>query len=216
MKDWTDGEIFRTITSGVDKGGKALFPVMPYLNYGKMDKEDIYDIIAYIRTLQPIENVTPLSHSDFPMNFIINTIPSKPQFVKRPEKMDVINYGSYLVNAAACMDCHTQVDNGQIIPDLAFSGGRTFEAPVGMIRSANITPDVNTGIGSWTEEAFVQRFKMYTDSALRAKIIPSEFSTIMPWTMYGGMDSTDLKSIYAYLMSLKPIENNVEHFTARQ
>jgi len=213
LRNWTDGEIFRTITTGVDKNGKALFPVMPYLNYGKMDKEDIYDIIAYIRTLQPIENTIPQSHPDFPMNFIINTIPAKAQFVKKPEKIDVINYGAYLVNAAACMDCHTQVDKGQIIPDLAFSGGRIFETPFGVIRSANITPDFNTGIGAWTEDGFIQHFKMYTDPTKIAGINPKEFNTIMPWTMYGEMDSTDLKSVYAYLMTLKPIENKVEHFT---
>ncbi|HMV91786.1 MAG TPA: cytochrome C, partial [Cyclobacteriaceae bacterium] len=54
--NWTDGELFRAITTGVSKDGHALFPVMPYLNFGKMDKEDIYSIIAYIRTLKPIEN----------------------------------------------------------------------------------------------------------------------------------------------------------------
>lgn len=51
LRGWTDGEIFRAITAGVNKEGEALFPVMPYRNYSKMDKEDIYDIIAYLRTL---------------------------------------------------------------------------------------------------------------------------------------------------------------------
>ncbi len=41
LKNWTDGEIFRAITTGVDNLGNALFPVMAYANYGKMDKEDI-------------------------------------------------------------------------------------------------------------------------------------------------------------------------------
>ena len=213
LKDWTDGEIFRTITTGVDREGKALFPVMPYLSYGKMDKEDIYDIIAYLRSIPSIENKTPISKADFPMNFIINTLPAKSNLTKRPEKTDTISYGAYLVNAAACMDCHTQVSNGQIIQDLAFSGGREFAIPHGTSRSANITPDTNTGIGSWTEDAFVQRFKAYTDPAILANIDPAEFNSIMPWTMFGGMDSTDLKSIYAYLMTLKPIENRVERFT---
>jgi len=50
---------------------------MPYPNYGRMDKEDIYSMIAYIRSLAPIENEVPESKPDFPMNFIINTIPVK-------------------------------------------------------------------------------------------------------------------------------------------
>ena len=42
LKDWSDAELFRAITAGVSKDGSPLFPVMPYLFYGKMDKEDIY------------------------------------------------------------------------------------------------------------------------------------------------------------------------------
>ena len=55
---------------------------MPYLNYGKMDREDIYDIIAYIRSISPIESTIPESVSDFPMSLIINTLPAKSQSSK--------------------------------------------------------------------------------------------------------------------------------------
>ena len=71
---YSDGELFRVISSGVNREGKALFPIMPYLNYGQMDEEDIRSIIAYIRTLIPVRNQVPESASDFPMNFIINLI----------------------------------------------------------------------------------------------------------------------------------------------
>jgi len=60
---------------------------------------------------------------------------------------------------------HTQVDKGQIIEKLAFGGGREFQFPDGsVVRSANISPD-NSGIGQWTEEQFVLRFKMFSDSS---------------------------------------------------
>lgn len=72
LSEWTDGEIFRAITSGVNKHGKALFPVMPYGSYGKMDKEDVYDIIAYLRTLSPLEDKVAESKADFPMSLIVN------------------------------------------------------------------------------------------------------------------------------------------------
>lgn len=152
LADWTDGEIFRAITTGVSKYGDALFPVMPYASYGKMDEEDIYDIIAYLRSLEPIENKIPHSEADFPMNFIKNTIPKNPIFTERPDPNDKERYGGYLVNAAGCIDCHTQVKNGQLISELAFSGGREFSMPAGVVRSSNITPDAETGIGSWDEE----------------------------------------------------------------
>jgi len=214
IKDWTDGEIFRAITTGVDKDGHALFPVMPYHYYGKMDKEDIYDIIAYIRTLAPIENKTPDHAIDFPMNFIINTIPTKASLVQKPPKSDTLKYGAYMVNAAACMECHTQVNKGQIIPSLAFSGGRLFEMPNGKAYSANITPDKATGIGNWTADQFVTRFKTYADPANVAKLSASDVNTIMPWTMFAGMDTSDLRSIYTYLQTVKPIKNEVVHFVA--
>jgi cytochrome c2 len=216
IKNWTDGEIFRAITTGVDKDGNALFPVMPYHYYGKMDKEDIYDIIAYIRTLAPIENKTPDHSIDFPMNFIINTIPVKASLVQKPPKSDTLKYGAYLVNAAACMECHTQVDKGQVIPSLAFSGGRLFEMPNGKVYSANITSDKTTGIGSWTADQFVTRFKTYADPANVTQISKSDVNTIMPWTMFAGMDTSDLRSIYAYLQTVKPIKNEVVHFVANK
>ncbi|HYE56562.1 MAG TPA: cytochrome C, partial [Chitinophagaceae bacterium] len=46
--NWTDGEIFRAITTGVRKNGKPIFPVMPHHNYGKLDAEDIKSVIAYL------------------------------------------------------------------------------------------------------------------------------------------------------------------------
>lgn len=212
LKDWTDGEIFRAITTGVSKDGKALFPVMPYTSYRKMDKEDVMDIIAYLRQLPAIENKIPEASTDFPMNFILNTIPVEPDFTSRPLASDPTKYGAYLVNMAACMECHTQVEKGQPIPELAFAGGREFPMPTGSLHSANITPDLETGIGNWTETQFVSRFKVFADTAKLTKVKPAEMNTIMPWGMYAGMDTTDLKAIYAYLKSIKPIKNTVVKF----
>lgn len=216
LKDWTDGEIFRAVTTGVDKFGNALFPVMPYHYYGRMDKEDVYDIIAYLRTLAPIENKTPDHQIDFPMNFIVNTIPVKAELVQKPSRSDTLKYGAYLVNQAACMECHTQVKKGQVIPELAFSGGRVFKMPNGEVHSANITPDKETGIGNWTAETFVARFKLYNDPSTLPKLDPGQVNTIMPWGMFAGMDTSDLRSIYAYLRTIKPMKNQVSHFVAME
>jgi cytochrome c2 len=213
---YTDGELFRLITSGVTKEGRAMFPLMPYPYYGRMDKEDIYSIIAYVRSIPAIENPVPDSEPDFPMNFIINTIPQKPVHQTKPEKTDLLAYGAYMTNAAGCAECHTQIDKGQIIPDLIFGGGRNFNFPDGsVVSSANITPDKETGIGSWTEEMFIQRFKAYADSTYSPPTVaPGEFNSIMPWTMYGKMNEEDLAAIYAYLRTVKPINNTVVKFTA--
>ena len=212
---YTDGELFRIITTGVNKDGKAIFPVMPYHNYGKMDEEDIKSIIAYIRTLKPIKNEIPESSSDFPMSIIINTIPEKAALTKRPPATDVVNYGGYLVNAAACKDCHTKFEKGKFIAGTEFGGGREFPYPDGSkVTSANITSDAATGIGNWTEQYFLDYFHSHSDSAtLARKMKPGEINTIMPWTMYGKMKDEDLKAIYAYLRTVKPISNKVEKFS---
>jgi hypothetical protein len=146
------------------------------------------------------------------MNFILNTIPVKAEFVQRPPKSDTLKYGAYLTNATACMECHTQVDKGQIISKLAFGGGRVFEMPNGKVSSANITPDPGTGIGGWTAEQFVARFKAYSVPGNIPKMAAGQVNTIMPWVMYSGMDTSDLRSIFAYLQTVKPIKNQVVHF----
>jgi hypothetical protein len=189
---------------------------MPYLYYGKMDPEDIYSIIAYVRTLEPIEYAVEKSKHDFPYNFIVNTIPQKAEPQKRPDKSDKLSYGAYLTNAAGCVECHTQVEKGQIIKELSFSGGREFSLPDGsIVRSSNLTTETETGIGAWTEELFIQKFKMYTDSTYASDpIMPGDFNTWMPWTMYAGMDREDLAAIFAYLKTVPPINNKVAKFTS--
>jgi mono/diheme cytochrome c family protein len=211
---YTDGELMRVITTGVNKEGKAMFPVMPYHYYGRMDEEDIKSIIAYLRTLKPIKNEVPESASDFPMNFIINSIPEKASFIKKPSPTDVVNYGGYIVNAAACMECHTQFKKGELIPGTEFGGGREFPFPDGsLVRSGNITPDKATGIGNWSEKQFIDLFHSRSDSAtLATSLNPGDANTIMPWTMYGKMDDKDLAAIYAYLRTVQPINNSVEKF----
>lgn len=212
---YTDGELFRVITSGVTKEGRAMFPLMPYPYYGKMDPEDIYSIIAYLRSLPPIENAVPESTADFPMNFILNTIPQPPSFTKKPSPSDEIAYGGYLVNASGCVECHTQVDKGRIIAGLEFAGGREFQFPDGsVVRSSNITPHASTGIGSWTRENFLARFKQYADSTyLERSVQPGEFNSIMPWTMYAQMTEQDLAAIYTYLKTVPAIDNSITVWT---
>ena len=103
LGSWSDGEVYRAITTGVSRDGHALFPVMPYEKFATMDPEDIKDIIAYLRTLKPIENDVPASESDFPMSFIINTIPAKGEGGQRPAPSDRIAYGRYIATFASLL-----------------------------------------------------------------------------------------------------------------
>jgi hypothetical protein len=94
-----------------------------------------------------------------------------------------------------------------------FAGGFEFLETGYRTRSANITPDANTGIGSWTEQQFIDKFKAFetpSNSVLgeheRAQ------NTVMPITAYAGMTREDLSAIYAYLRTVPPVTNRVEKF----
>ena len=212
LKDWTDGELFRAITTGERKNGHAIFPLMPWPYYSRMNREDIYSVIVYIRTLQPITADYPESQLDFPLNIIVHTMPQKASLGEIPSQSDTLKYGAYVINAAGCVECHTQVDKGAIIHGMEFAGGRPFAMSGNVVRSANITTDKSTGIGNWTEAAFVARFKAYGDISKVAKLAKGENQTIMPWYDYAGMTETDLRAIYTYLRTVKPISNKVEKF----
>jgi hypothetical protein len=217
LKDWSDGELFRAITTGVSRDGRALFPIMPYPNFGQADKEDIYSVIAYIRSLEPIEYDVPASKTEFPMNFIINTIPKEASFTQKPDRKDMLAYGKYLFTSASCGDCHTMRVNGDLVEGMYLAGGQEFPFPdKTVVRSANITQDKETGIGAWSEEDFLNRFRTYQDSSfVPSPVNDGEYKTIMPWLFYSKMDEQDLKAIYTYLKTVPAISHKVVKFEKR-
>ncbi len=214
---WTDGELIRAITTGISKDGTALFPLMPYLDFNNLTREDLYSIVAYIRTLKSIENNVPERKLDFPMNMIVKTIPLHSYTpASDPSLSDTVAYGKYVTTIAGCADCHTMKDKGQPVPGMEFAGGMPFNLPWGTVRSANITPDKETGIGSWTKEQFISFFKSFaSDSSHSIPVNGKEFNTIMPVTDYAGMTEQDLGAIYAYLRTLTPVHNRVNKYTPK-
>lgn len=211
--DWTDGELFRLITTGVKRDGEPIFPVMPYHNFGQLDREDIEAVIAYLRTLERVESNHPQSEVDFPFNFILRTIPKEAELTKKPPKTDRVAYGKYMFTAAACAECHTKFEKGKFVGPIG-GGGREFQFPDGSwLRSPNLTPH-ETGIKNLSREEFIRLFKKYEDSAyVLPDVKPGEFQTMMPWVMYAGMEENDLSAIYDYLRTLEPYENSVVRFT---
>ncbi len=211
--DWTDGELFRLITSGVKRDGEPIFPIMPYPNFGKMDAEDIKSVIAFLRTLDPVVANHPPSKADFPVNLIMRTLPQKADHQPLPPKSDELAYGLYMVNASACGECHTKYEKGAFTGEF-LAGGREFIFPDGtVVRSANLTFH-ETGLAGWTREMFINQFHMYADTAFIPKpVAPGDFQTPMPWITYAGMTEQDLSAIYTYLKSLDPIDNFVDKHT---
>ena len=139
--------------------------------------------------MTPIENEVPNSEIAFPMNLIMRTLP-KPYLPKqRPAANDTLAQGKYLTTIAGCHFCHTPVgDKNQPLPGMDFAGGMDFLLPNGRtVRTPNITPHQDAGIGAWDRDYFVGRFKEYADSTeSHIPVPPDGENTVMPWLQYAG------------------------------
>ena len=209
---WTDDEIARAITRGISKNGDTLFPLMPYPHYNGMSKEDVYSIIAYIRTLKPNSNKVPERKLMIPMAMAYPPLQSaSPDKNSKPDVSDMVKYGAYMMNSAACMDCHTPMDKGQFVMPKYMAGGRKFDLGSFIVTTPNITPDSATGIGKWSEAMFLEKFKLYRDKAVYSAN-PGKNNSIMPWSMYAHMDDFDIKAIYRYLRTIPAVNNHIDKY----
>ncbi len=201
LGDWADGEMVRAITAGVDKDGKALYPLMPYDDFAKMPQEDIYAIVAYLRTLEPIAFTPPPLKGNVLINLIGRILPGPYHPPPPVDPSDAVAYGEYLTEVASCAFCHGS----------DFSGGRLFRIPSGgAIRSANLTPDKETGLGNWNREGFIRTFKWFSDHQGNPIPVPKgRVNTAMPWIRFSGMTEDDLGAIYDYLRTLLPVSKDV-------
>ena len=199
---WTDGEKIRAIREGVDRNGRALFPMMPYQNFRHMSDEDVYALVAYLNSLAPVRNAVPPTKLKFPVSVLIKGAPQPVASVPAPDRRNQVRYGEYLVTNAGCRDCHT--------PTLA--GGEKFAVAADMVVvSANITPDQHTGTGPWSEKDFVDRFYQYREYVEHGSpAVGPESFTLMPWLNLSQLPPEDLKAIYAYLRTVQPVHHAVD------
>ena len=123
----------------------------------------------------------------------------------------VIARGRYIVrDITNCAQCHGDPAQHEALvagADVPLSGGFTFDIPPGKIRVRNITPDEETGIGKWSQEAIVE--------VLKSGLLPDGDTVggAMTDVVNHGtsfLTDEDLKAIAVYLKSVKPIRNKVE------
>ena len=143
-----------------------------------------------------------------------------------------VDRGAYLVSMMGCNDCHTPWKMGPkgpepdmtraltghpqdvVLPPAPAPSGpwiwhgaatnTAFAGPWGVSFTANLTPDKETGLGSWTEEMFIATMRTARHQGKGRPILPP-----MPVKMIGKATDEDLKSIFAYLQSLAPVKNKV-------
>jgi mono/diheme cytochrome c family protein len=115
-----------------------------------------------------------------------------------------VERGRYLVDTImTCHNCHTPMGPNGPQFDKALSGGLRFDEPPFDVTASNITPDAETGIGSWSDSDIKK--------ALQEGKRPSghQFAEVMPSGFYKILTPGDLDGIVAYLRSLKPVRNTV-------
>lgn len=108
---------------------------------------------------------------------------------------DLVARGAYVVRAAGCIACHTDLKGGG--PVLA--GGRALKTPFGVFYTPNLTPDPETGIGAWSDADFLRALR----EGLRRDGSP--YYPAFPYTTYSRMTEGDALAIRAYLFSLEPV-----------
>ncbi len=213
---WTDAEITTAIRTGVaparagaNPADAQLFPVMPYWLYGYLSDNDVQDIVAFLRTRTAVNNAVP-PDSIAPAFRV--TWPLQAGIPSATPASSAGKHGQYLVTIAGCIDCHTvpkadvtgnPADAGVAI-ERFLAGGREFGlGPLGSVHSKNITPDLTTGIGSWTTAEIDSAIAYGIDDQGRLLCPP------MPWPVYRGLSASDRADIVAYLRGIPPILNDV-------
>ncbi len=163
--------------------------------------------------------------------FLALLLAATTQNPTRLSPTDHLARGRYLVTLGGCADCHTPLKFGpngaepdltrhlaghpeELVlpaPDLkpgpwfvATAGMTAWAGPWGISYAANLTPDVNTGLGIWTEEMFLRAMRTGKHMSAGRDILPP-----MPWQNLAGLADEDLKAIFAYLQSLPPVVNHV-------
>lgn len=190
---YTDVDFVRAIRHGVKHDAKPAF-IMPSGDFRNMSDEDLGALVAYLKTVPPVDKPWPAPH----LTFLARTLAGAGAFgdvlnaetidhaalqhVTAPTKGPTVDYGRYLVSMSGCRSCHGPQLNGKQPGE----PGAPF-AP-------NITP--GGAFGSWSEQQFVQTIRTGTTPDKR-KINPQ----FMPWKAFGNMTDEELTAVYRLLQS---------------
>lgn len=206
----TDGEIARAMRDAIGHDGRVLPNFMPFK---LMTDEDVIAVISFLRSQKPVSNKIEKPIYNREGKWRLSTGKYQPRIIegtaaKSISREGTVIYGKYLVNSVAnCIGCHSVSTVEYGIKEYEFgplSGGVKFGGNnVNSFRfvTPNLTPEKQTGlIANWGEEAFVARFKQ---GRIHEK-------SPMPWGSYARMEEVDLRAIFRYLQSIKPVAHKIE------
>ena len=202
---WTDDMLARAIREGIGHDGRALFPLMPYSSFSHLCDEDLAAVVVYVRSLAPISERQPQTKTPFPLSLMLNILPEPLNAaVPAPSLSTAVARGQYLAQISDCEGCHTP--RGRMSPTMAgfeFAGGNVMGHDDTTVAASNITPDP-TGISYYDEALFIK--VMRTGHVGARQLIP-----IMPWVYLRNMSDDDLKDLFAYLQTVRPVNHSVDN-----
>ncbi len=204
--NWTDDEIARAIREGIDRDGNMLFPAMPYGDFHEMSDEDLAAVIVYLRSIPPVRNNPGKLRAPFPINRLVMSAPQPiTEPVNDPDLSTPEARGAHIAKMAHCAECHTPRDSrGQPMEQMAFGGGSKLQTMDGKaISSLNLTPD-SSGIPYYDEAIFIKTIRTGQIGARRLNVT-------MPWMGFRNMTDDDLKAVWAFIHSLKPVQHLVDN-----
>jgi mono/diheme cytochrome c family protein len=199
---WTNDEIIRSFREGIrPNGGRIIGPPMPIELFRVFSDRDAEAIVAYLRTVKPVKRkmAEAVYRIPLPPNYgpPVGSVPDVP-------RSDKVAYGEYLAKIGHCIECHTPMVRGRRDWSQTGAGGQVFHGPWGESKARNITPDNETGIGTWTDD----QIKRAISTGVRAD--GSKLRPPMAFRYYKNINDDDLNALVAYLRSLKPIKNAVQ------
>ena len=197
-------------------GEEALHPIMPYYTFANMDPEDADAIVAFLRTLRAVRNEIPRRGVSFDVPMPAPAIDMSKVPVPGaayPNKAAAMR-GRYLATQIGlCVECHTpHLMAGPTALDETkfFQGGEEFPLMFGALmvtaRSKNLTPDMTTGLGSWSIDDIVKVLKLGKDKMDKGICPPMP---VGPMGSYGGLTQQDARDIAHYLKSIPAVTNMV-------
>ncbi len=199
LADWTDAEIKETLQTGVTREGRRMHGIMRA--YNELADSDLDALIAYMRSLEPIENEVV---NDLEVGAPPAEAPEEP-IIAPDATEDMAARGAYLINNMGCSGCHTPTDpeTRRPLPDMYLAGRDPFERDFGTVYAGNITPHEETGIGTWTDA----EIKRAINTGVR---IDGRRLSLMPWQDYSFLVAEDLDAIVYYLTNeVDAVENSI-------
>ena len=191
---YSDTDFERALRAGVRPDGAGLL-IMPSVAFAHMSDQDVRDVVAFIRSVPPVDRQTPRRVVGPVAAILLAT----GKILAEPDRIDeaathlattpagpTAQHGEYIARVGGCAECH----------GANFAGGH-YEGTPKDPPASNITP---AAIGSWSQADFNRAMREGRDP--KGHVL----NTFMPWTSYGQLSDDELAALWTYLRTIAPVK----------